>query len=60
MGIGSLVCIINLPIAPNDNILMNWAVWTKELRILVGSDFFSNPETFIVKATLAPGNSFLF
>ena len=23
MGIGSLVCIINLPITPNDNILMN-------------------------------------
>ena len=32
----------------------------KELRILVGSDFFSNLETIIVKAILVPGNSFLF
>ena len=40
MGIGSLVCIINLLIAPVANILMDWDVRAKELRILVGSDFF--------------------
>ena len=34
-----------------------WAVRAKELRILVGSDFFSNLETIIVKAILVPGNS---
>ena len=39
MGIGSLVCIINSLIAPVGNVFM-WAVRAKELRILVGSDFF--------------------
>ena len=40
MGIGSPVCIINLLIAPVGNVLMRLAVRAKELRILVGSDFF--------------------
>ena len=60
MGIGSLVCIINLPIAPNDNISMKLGCMDKGIEDLIGSDFFSNLETFIVKAILAPGNSFLF
>ena len=38
MGIGSLVCIINLLIAPVANVLM--PVKVKELRILAGSNFF--------------------
>ena len=55
MGIGSLVCINNLLITPVGNVLMRLAVKAKELRILVGSDFFSNLETIIVKTILVPG-----
>ena len=40
VGIRSLVCIINLPIAPVGNFWWGWAVRAKELRILVSSDFF--------------------
>ena len=32
MGIGSLVCIINLPIAPDDNILMNLGCMDKGIE----------------------------
>ena len=32
MGIGSLVCIINLPIAPNDNILMKLGCMDKGIE----------------------------
>ena len=41
LGIGSLVCIINLQIAPIGTVLMRLdCQGIKELRILVGSDFF--------------------
>ena len=40
MGIGSLVCIINLLIAPVANVLMRLGSQGKELRIFEGSDFF--------------------
>ena len=40
MGIGSLVCVVNLLIAPVANVLMRLGCQVKELRILVGSDFF--------------------
>ena len=60
MGIGPLVCISNLLITPVGNVLMRLGYQGKELRILVGSDFFSNLETIIMKAILVPGNSFLF
>ena len=40
MGIGSLVCIVNLLIAPVANVLMRLGCQgIKKLRILVGSDF---------------------
>ena len=40
MGIGSLVYIINLLIAPVANVLMRLGSQGKELRIFEGSDFF--------------------
>ena len=41
MGIGSLVCIINLLITPVANVLMRLGcLRVKELRILIGRDFF--------------------
>ena len=55
---GSLVCIVNLLIAPVANVLRD--VKVKELRNLVGSDFFSNLKTIIPKAILVPGDSLLF
>ena len=45
MGIGCLVCIVNLLFAPVENVLMLMAVKVKEPRILVGSDFF-NPGNY--------------
>ena len=60
VGIGPLVCINNLLIAPVGNVLMRLGYQSKGLRILVGSDFFSNLETIIMKAILVPCNSFLF
>ena len=39
VGIGSLVCITNLLIAPVRNVLMRM-IRAKELRILAGSAFF--------------------
>ena len=39
MGIGSLVYIINLLIAPVANVLMRLGSQGKELRIFGGSDF---------------------
>ena len=51
VGIGPLVRINNLLITPVGNVLMR-AVRAKELRILAGNDFFTNPETIIVKAIL--------
>ena len=40
MGIGPLVCINNLLITPVGNVDEILAIKVKELRILVGSDFF--------------------
>ena len=40
MGIGCLVCIINVLITPVGNVLMRLSCEGKELRILVSSDFF--------------------
>ena len=40
MGIGSLVGIINLLIAPVGNVLMKFGCRARELRILVDSEYF--------------------
>ena len=40
MGVGSLVGIINLLIAPVGNVLMKFGCRARELRILVDSEFF--------------------
>ena len=58
MGIGSLVCIINLLIAPVGNVLMRLGCQGKGTEDF--SRLFSNLETIIVEAILVPGNSFLF
>ena len=60
VGIGSLVCIVNLQIAPVANVLMRLS------RSGIGTEdfsrqwLFSNPKTIIVKVIFVPGNSFLF
>ena len=59
MGIGSHVGIINLRTTLVSNVLMKLGCRARELRILVGSEFF-NLETIIIKARPVPGNSFLF
>ena len=60
MGMGSLVCIVNLPIAPVGNVLMRLGCQGTETEDFSGKLFFSNLETIIVKTSLVPGNSFLF
>ena len=66
MGIGSLVCIVNLLIAPVANVLMRLGCQSKRTKDFSRQCFFSNLETIIVKAILVPGkphsysiNSFL-
>ena len=46
MGIGSLVYIINLLIAPVANVLMRLGSQGKELRIFEGSDFFQTRKLY--------------
>ena len=60
VGIGSLVCIINLLIAPVGNVLMRLGCQGKGTEDFSRLWLFSNLETIIVEAILVPGNSFLF
>ena len=60
MGIGSLVCIINLLITPFGNVLMRLGCWGKETDDFSRQRLFPNLETIVVKTILVPGNSFLF
>ena len=60
MAIGSLVCIVNLLIAPVDNVLMRLGCQGNGTEDFSRQRLFSNLETIIVKAILVPGNSFLF
>ena len=60
MGIGSLVCITDLLIAPVDNVLMRLGCQGKGTEDFSKHWFFSILKTIIVKATLVPANSFLF
>ena len=60
MGIGSLVCIVNLLIAPVANFWMRLGCQSKGTEDFSRQLLFSNLETITVKAILVPGNSFLF
>ena len=60
VGIGSLVCIINLLIAPVANVfLMRLGCQSKGTEDFIRQWLFSNLETIIMKAILVLGNSFL-
>ena len=60
VGIGSLVCIINLLIAPFGNVLMRLGCQGKGTEDFWKQWLFSNLETIIVEAILVPDNSFLY
>ena len=60
MGIGALVCIINLLIAPVGIVLMRLGCQGKGTEDLNRQGLFSNLKTIIVIAILVLGNSFLF
>ena len=60
VGIGSLVCIINLLITPVGNVLMRLGYQGKGTEDFNRQWPFSDLETIIVKAILVPGNSFSF
>ena len=60
VGIGSLVCIVNLLVAPVANVLMRLGCQGKGTEDFSRQWLSSNLETLIVKAILVPGNSFLF
>ena len=60
MGIGSLVCIINMLIAPIGNVLMKLGCEGKGTEDFSKQCLFSNLETIIVEAILVPGNLFLY
>ena len=60
VGIGSLVCIVNLLVAPVANVLMRLGCQGKGTENFSRQWLSSNLETLIVKAILVPGNSFLF
>ena len=60
LGIASLVCIINLLIAPVGNVLMRLGCLGKGTEDFSGQLLFSNLKTIIVKTTLVIVNSFLF
>ena len=60
MGIGSLVCILNLLITPFGNVLMRLGCRGKGTNDFSRQRLFPNLETIIVKTILVPGNSFLF
>ena len=60
MGIGSLVCSVNLLIAPVANVLMRLGCQGKGTEDFSRQLLFSKLETIIVKAIHVPGNSFLF
>ena len=60
MGIGTLVCSVNLLIAPVANVLMRLGCQGKGTEDFSRQLLFSNLETIIVKAIHVPGNSFLF
>ena len=60
MGIGFVVCIINLLIAPVASVLMRLGCQGKGTEDFGKQWLFSNLETIIMKAILVPGNSFLF
>ena len=54
VGIGSLVCIINLLITPVGNILMRFGYQDKGTEDFNRQWLFSNMETIILKITLVP------
>ena len=60
VGIGSLVCITNLIIAPVGDVLMRLGCWGKGTEDFSRQLLFSTWETIIVKPILVLGNSFLF
>ena len=60
MGIGSLVCIINLLITPVGNVLTRLGCLCKGTENFNKQCLFSNLETIILKVILVPGISFLF
>ena len=60
MGIGSLVCVINLLITPFGNVLMRLGSRGKGTDDFSRQRLFPNLETIVVKTILVPGNSFLF
>ena len=59
MGIGSLVCIINLLIIPIANMLMRLGFQGEGIEDFNKQWLFLNLETIIMKAILVPGNLFL-
>ena len=46
MGMGSLVCIVNLPIAPVGNVLMRLGCQGKETEDFSGQLFFFKPGNY--------------
>ena len=58
MGIGSLVCFVNLLIARVANVLMRLGCQGKGAEDFSRHWLFSNLETIIVKAIIVPGNLF--
>ena len=60
MGIGFLVCFINLLIAHVGNVLIRLGCQGKGTEDFCRQRLFSSLETIVVKAILVPDNSFLF
>ena len=60
MGIGSLVCFINLLIAHVGNVLIRLGCQDKGTEDFSRQRRFYSLETIVVKAILVPDNSFLF